>query len=144
VRASRFPEAPITASTTAITTTITNTRQLVMVRGHVVFVVQHSTVGTYSRTRLEIEFHVSCRNFSRYCAILCTYEYMHVNCPFTHAIQALLYCMYIKTVKSVIKKAAFSSQNSDSASPDERLTNWMRHYIAYIWIRIGPCAVYDP
>jgi hypothetical protein len=72
VCASRFPEAPLTAKTTTITTTITTTPQLVMVRGDVVFVVQHSTVGTYTRTRLEIEFHVSCRNFSRHCAILCT------------------------------------------------------------------------
>jgi len=72
VRASRFPEAPLAARTTTITTTITTTPQLVMVRGHVVFVVQHSTVGTYSRMRLEIEFYVSCKNFSRHCAIVCT------------------------------------------------------------------------
>ena len=61
---------------------------------------------------------------------------------FTYAIQALMNCT--SKVKSVIKKAAFSPQNSDSASPDERLTNLMRHSIAYIWIRIEPRTMYDP
>jgi hypothetical protein len=51
--------------------------------------------------------------------------------------------LYIKTLKSVIKKAAFNSQNSDKALPDERLSNWMRHCIAYVWIRIEPCTTYD-